>query len=261
MAFETVLYDVADGIATITLNRPDKRNAFDDQMKADMTQALKDAEKDKIVRCVLITGAGAGFSAGQDLGSRLDNPAEVPVGEMLRKLYHPFVIKIRSMQKPVIAAVNGAAAGMGMSLALACDYRVLADNAYMICAFVKIGLIPDCGTTYFLPRYVGMGRAFEIAAKGEKIDAARCLDWGLANEVVPADKLLEAAKAAAASFAAGPTAAHGLLKRALNHSIGLHFEEQLEYESYVQQIAARTADFAEGVKAFSEKRPPAFAGR
>ncbi len=261
MAFETILYDVADGVATITLNRPDRRNAFDDPMKADLTQALKDAEKDPAVRAIVIAGAGKGFSAGQDLGSRLDNPNGLPVGDMLRKLYHPFVIKIRTMQKPVIAAINGAAAGMGMSLALACDYRVMADDAYMMCAFGKIGLIPDCGTTYFLPRYVGMGRAFEIAAKGEKLDAGKCLDWGLTNEVVPAAGLGEAARAVARAFAEGPTTAHGLLKRALNHSIGLHFEGQLEYESYVQQVAVRTADFAEGVKAFSEKRQPAFAGR
>lgn len=262
MAFETLRYDVADGICTITLNRPDKLNAFNDTMKVEMLSALKEAEKDLAVRCVVITGEGRAFCSGQDLVARQGaNLADTPIGEMLRKLYHPFIVKIRTMPKPVIAAVNGAAAGMGMSLALACDYRIMAESAYMMQAFIKIGLVPDCGSTFFLPRFVGMGRAFELMATGDKVPASRCLEWGLTNEVVPDPELASAVRTTASKFAAGPTAAYGLLKRALNHSIGLHMEEQLDFESYAQQIAVRSADFAEGVKAFAEKRAPAFSGR
>ncbi len=262
MAFETLKYDVADGICTITLNRPDKLNAFNDTMKAEMLAALRDAEKDRTVRCVVITGEGRAFCSGQDLVARQGEAlGDTPIGEMLRKLYHPFIVKIRQMQKPVIAAVNGAAAGMGMSLALACDYRIMVEGAYMMQAFIKIGLVPDCGSTFFLPRYVGMGRAFELMATGDKVDAGKCLDWGLVNELVPGDNLAEAVKKTAGAFASGPTATYGLLKRAVNNSIGLHFEDQLDFESYAQQVAVRSADFAEGVKAFGEKRPPAFSGR
>lgn len=259
MPYETVLYSVASGVATLTLNRPDKLNAMNDPMKADLLAALKDAERDPAVRCIVITATGRAFCSGQDLDLG-DRGTDLQVGELLRKLYHPIFVKLRTLAKPVIAAINGLAAGMGVSLALACDYRILVEGAYLSQAFVKIGLIPDCGGTYFLPRIVGMARAFELAALGDKLDARKCLEWGLANEVVPQAEFASAVGKTAATLAAGPTTAYALLKRALNHSLGLAFEDQLEYESHLQQIAARTADFREGVEAFAGKRQPVFSG-
>lgn len=260
MAYSTLLYEVSDGVATLTLNRPEKLNAFDDQLKTDLLAGLKEAEKDASVRVLVITASGRAFCSGQDLNLRDPGEDGLDVGQMLRTLYHPIFVKLRTLPKPIIAALNGLCAGMGMSLALACDYRIGVEGSYLTQAFIKIGLIPDCGSTFFLPRMVGLGRAFELAALGDKIDNQKALEWGLLNEVVPADKLIEAVKTRADQLAKGPTAAYGLLKRALNHSIGMHFEDQLEFESYTQSIASKTADFAEGVQSFIEKRPPAFAG-
>ena len=258
--YTTVSLVVEGAVACITLCRPDKMNAFDDAMKADLLSALKAVERDSAVRAVVLTGSGRAFCSGQDLQMDPDRANALPVGQMLREKYHPIFEKLRAMPKPVVAAIQGVAAGMGVSLALACDMRVMAQETYMTVAFIRIGLIPDCGATWTLTRLLGPGRAFELAATGDKLPADKALSWGAVNEVVPGDRVLEAAMTRAKALAAGPTRALGLLKKALDHAIEADFPAQLIYESHMQQTAARTADFAEGVRAFGEKRPPVFAG-
>ncbi|MEB3237066.1 MAG: enoyl-CoA hydratase-related protein [Candidatus Sericytochromatia bacterium] len=258
--YTTLAVSVDEAVACITLCRPDKMNAFDDAMKADLLAALKAVERDPAVRAVVLTGAGRAFCSGQDLQMDPDKANDLPVGRMLREKYHPIFEKLRSMPKPVIAAVQGVAAGMGVSLALACDMRVMASETYMTVAFIRIGLIPDCGATWTLTRLIGPGRAFELAATGDRLSAEKALAWGAVNEVVPSGQVLEAAMQRARVLAAGPTRALGLLKKALDNAIEADFPTQLLFESHMQQTAARTADFAEGVRAFGEKRPPQFTG-
>lgn len=258
--YTTLAVRSEDGVACITLCRPDRMNAFDDAMKADLLAVLKTVERDPAVRAVVLTGAGRAFCSGQDLQMDPEQANSLPVGRMLREKYHPIFEKLRAMPKPVIAAIQGVAAGMGVSLALACDMRVMARETYMTLAFVKIGLVPDCGATWTLTRLVGPGRAFELAATGDKLPADKALAWGAVNEVVPADQVLATAMERAKALAAGPTLALGLLKKALDHALEADFPSQLLFESQMQQTAARTSDFAEGVRAFGEKRPARFTG-
>lgn len=262
--FEFLLYEVSEeGVLTLTLNRPDCLNAFNDEMSFELQKALKDAEKDAKVRCIVLTGAGRGFSAGQDLRSRsVASNGTVPhLGESIRKRYSPIISKLRTMEKPVIAMVNGVAAGAGASLAFACDLRIASSSAKFIQAFVKVGLIPDSGACWLLPRLVGFGRAMELALLGDTLPADTALQWGLVNQVVADDQLLEITQALAKQVAQGPTQAIGLIKRAMNKAMTVDLDEYLEYEANLQEIAGRTADYKEGVSAFLEKRPAQFSGK
>ncbi len=260
----TLLFEKKDGFAIITMNRPDRLNAFNDELTFKLQDALKEAEKDAAVRAVVITGAGRGFCSGQDLQNRdfSDNTAARPsLGDSIRRRYNPIVLKLRRMEKPVIAAVNGVAAGAGASLAFACDFRIVSETASFVQSFTKVGLVPDSGATFILPRLIGLTKAFEMMILAEKITAAQALDLSLVNKVVAPDQLMPEALELAAKLAKGPTKAFGLTKRAVNKAIFPDLEELLDYEAYLQEIAGRSDDFQEGVKAFIEKRQPAYSGR
>ena len=259
---DTILYDVDAGVATITLNRPEKLNAFNDEMLKALEGALKQAEKDPAVRCVVITGAGRGFTAGQDLAAVQDRDRSggMSFREHLEHTYNRVIKKIRKMEKPVIASVNGVAAGAGASLALSCDLRICSEKASFIKSFIGVGLVPDSGSTFFLPRMVGYARAFELAITAERLSASDALGLGLANRVVAPEALAEATSEFAGRLAKAPTKAIGLTKRAMNRALTSSLDEALGYEAQLQEIAGGTADHAEGVAAFLEKRPPAYQG-
>ncbi len=263
MAYETLLSETVDGVLTLTLNRPDVLNAVTDAMLAELQSAFRDAERDVAVRCIVLTGAGRGFCAGQDLnmrGGATDAPRQ-SVGDHLRQGYNPLVRRIRAIEKPVIAAVNGVAAGAGANIALACDLRIASETASFVQAFVKIGLVPDSGGTLFLPMLVGMAKAAELAFTGDRIGAEECLRLGLVNQVVPADALVEKTRELAIRLAALPTRAIGLTKRAFNRAMMPDLDAVLDYEADMQTLASRTQDNKEGVAAFLEKRAPHFTGQ
>jgi 2-(1,2-epoxy-1,2-dihydrophenyl)acetyl-CoA isomerase len=244
-------------VLTITLNRPDVLNAFNSDMHRALAAALNEA-RDAGVRAVVITGAGRGFCVGQDLTEFREAPGDI--GSRLRHNYHPNILAIRALEKPVIAAVNGAAAGAGMSFACACDLRIAADSAAFIPAFINIGLIPDSGGSYFVTRILGPARAFEWLTSGKKLTAAEAHTWGLVSEVVETDALAARAAELAARLADMPTRGIGMTKRLVDSAVGASLEEQLEREAQLQTAATQTEDFREGVSAFLEKRPPRFKG-
>jgi 2-(1,2-epoxy-1,2-dihydrophenyl)acetyl-CoA isomerase len=244
-------------VLTITLNRPDVLNAFNTDMHRSLAAGLKEA-RDASVRAVVLTGAGRGFCVGQDLTEFREAPGDI--GARLRENYHPNIGAIRTLEKPVIAAVNGVAAGAGMSIACACDIRLAADTASFIPAFINIGLIPDSGGSYFVTRIIGPARAFEWLASGKKLAAAEAHAWGLVSEVVETDRLARRAAELAGQLADLPTRGIGMTKRLLDHAGDATLEEQLEREAQLQTAATQTADFKEGVAAFLEKRPPRFSG-
>jgi 2-(1,2-epoxy-1,2-dihydrophenyl)acetyl-CoA isomerase len=260
---ETIGYAISEGVATLTLQRPDKLNAFNDDMLGALEAALKQAERDPEVRCVVITGAGRGFSAGQDLSAVQDRDASggMSFREHLEKTYNRVIRKIRTMEKPVIGGVNGVAAGAGASLALACDLRVASENASFIQSFIGVGLVPDSGSTFYLPRMIGFARAFELAITAERLPAEEALRIGLVNRVVGPDAFATELQAYAAKIAAAPTKAIGLTKRAMNRALCTDLDSALSYEAQLQEIAGRSFDHREGIHAFLEKRPPNFKGR
>lgn len=260
MTYETILFEAGAGVATITLNRPEKLNAFNDQMIAETTDAFKVSAKDGAVRCVVITGAGRGFSSGQDLSDFQERGANVSIGEHLRHGYHRLIRQMVTMEKPIIGAINGVAAGAGLGVALAADLRIAADSASFILAFSRVGLIPDSGANWFLPRLIGYARAYEMALTAERVTAAKALEWGMANRVVPSAQLPEITAAWARQLADGPTLAFGLTKRAMNRSWEMTLDEALEYEAHLQEVTGRSNDNREGVMAFLEKREPHFTG-
>jgi len=244
-------------VQTITLNRPEKMNAFTRGLHGELRGALKQA-RDPEVRAVVITGAGRAFCAGQDL-TEFGETGDI--GASLRETYHPNILAIRALEKPVIAAVNGACAGAGLSLACACDIRIAADSAAFVPGFIGIGLIPDAGGTYFINRLLGASRAFEWMSSNRRLTAAEAHAWGLVSEVVEADALPLRAAELASSYAELPTRGIGMTKRLFDHADTATLEEQLEMESQLQAAAAQSEDFREGVNAFLEKRPAKFTGR
>lgn len=262
-AYEFLQVNLTEGVYTITLNRPDNLNSFNDEMSFELQKALKEAEKSSDVRCVVLTGAGRAFSAGQDLKARSIQVAEdgVPhLGESIKSRYAPIISKIRNMEKPVIAKINGVAAGAGASIAFACDIKIAVDTASFIQAFVKVGLIPDSGACWLLPRLVGLSRAFELAMLGDKIDTRQAVEYGLINHYVTAEDLDATVDSFAKKLANSPTKAIGLMKRAFNKAMTSSLDDYLDYEAEVQEIAGRTQDYQEGVAAFTEKRDPSFIG-
>ncbi len=263
MTYETIATQMTNSVLTLTMNRPDVLNAVTDTMLHELRDALQNAERDVDVRCIVLTGAGRGFCSGQDLTTRtrsMDGP-RLSAGDHLRQGYNPVIRLLRTIEKPVIAAVNGVAAGAGANIALACDMRVASDAASFVQVFVKIGLVPDAGGTLFLPMLVGYAKAAELAFTGERIDAEECLRLGLVNEVVPADVLMEKTREMAARLAVLPTRAIGLTKRAFNQAVMPGLDAALECEAEMQDIASRTDDHREGTAAFREKRIPQFTGR
>jgi 2-(1,2-epoxy-1,2-dihydrophenyl)acetyl-CoA isomerase len=256
---ETMMVEQAGGVMTITLNRPDVLNAVNDELAHELHDALRQAARDAAVRCLVLTGAGRGFCSGQDLRGRAD--ASPSYRDHLRATYNPVILLMRTIEKPVIAAVNGVAAGAGMSLALAADLRIASERASFIEVFARVGLVPDSGSTYLLTRLVGLGKALELCYTADPVDAQEALRLGLVNRVVPHEELGPATAALAARLAAGPTKAYGLTKRALAYGLHAPLDAALEYEAHLQEIAGRSADHREGVAAFLEKRAPTYQGQ
>ena len=257
--FGALRWEVEAGIATITLDRPGSLNSLEASLKAELLAAFREAGRDPSVRVVILTGAGRAFCAGQDLKERLA-PDPAPLDVEVRERFNPLVMAIRLLDKPVIAAVNGVAAGAGASLAFACDLRIAAEEASFVLAFGRIGLVPDTGATWLLPRLVGLGRAAELFLLADPVSAAEAFRIGLVNRVVPGDELAAETRRVAASLAAGAPQALALTKRALRRALESGFEATLDYEASLQGIAGRTADHAEGLAAFTEKRQPRFSG-
>lgn len=258
-ATETIRVETADAIATLTLNRPQALNAFDRAMKTELLAALRSVGRDTSVRALVLTGEGRAFCAGQDL--REPFGGEHPtLADELRLRYNPVILAIARLPKPVVAAVNGVAAGAGCSLALACDLRLAAESASFVLAFGRVGLVPDSGATWFLPRIVGQARAAELALVGDPVSAEDAARIGLVNRVVPDESLLDEARALAARLAEGSPLAMALTKRALRYSADAGLEAALEHEAALQGIAGRSKDHEEGVAAFRAKRAARFTG-
>lgn len=252
-----VLYAVADRIATITLNRPQAYNALTRPLHRELIAAFRQAARDEAVRAVILTGVGKAFSAGQDL-REFSTDGSLSLAAALRESYNPLIVQMRGLGKPLIAAVNGPAAGAGMSLTLACDIRIAATTARFATAFVKIGLVPDAGMTYFLPRLIGHPRAVELCMTGGELDAATAHAWGLVSSLHEPEGLLDAARELAGRLAAGPSPALSLMRRGFDFSLDASLEQMLEYEAMAQEAAGHSPDFVEGIRAFLEKRPARF---
>jgi 2-(1,2-epoxy-1,2-dihydrophenyl)acetyl-CoA isomerase len=263
LGLKTVKTEVTNGVMWATMNRPDKLNAFNEEMGSDLLEALKEGEKSPEVRCLVITGEGKAFSVGEDLNTNkasYESGKPVLLGEVLKRKYNPIVQRIRKMDKPVVAGVNGVTAGAGLGLALACDLRAASSKATFHEAFIKVGLAPDSGTSFWLTRILGLGKAMEVGLLGEPIDSTMAMNLGLVNWVFPDEKFRDEVARIAERLARGPTRALGLTKRALNRAIVVDMDSALEYEMYLQEIAGKTRDHVEGVKAFFEKRDPNFSG-
>jgi 2-(1,2-epoxy-1,2-dihydrophenyl)acetyl-CoA isomerase len=261
-AYETIAVERRGGELRITLDRPESMNAWNLQFGRDLKAALEQATDDESVRAVVLTGRGRGFSSGADLrqGFEMTEAGHPDVGTPLRDLYHPLITIVRTMPKPVVAAVNGPAVGIGCSLALAADLIVARESAYFLLAFINIGLVPDGGSSMLLPERIGMARAAEMAMLGERIPAAQALEWGMINRVVADDAFEDEVDALASRLAAGPTKAYAGVKRQLNAWMYARMEEQFELETQLQEQAAASGDFVAGITGFLQKRTPEFKG-
>ncbi|VUC83854.1 enoyl-CoA hydratase [Raoultella terrigena] len=258
-----ILSIVEQGVMTITLNRPDRLNSFNDLMHQQLAESLTQAERDDSVRCLLITGAGRGFCAGQDLNDRnVDPSGPAPdLGLSVERFYNPLVRRLAALPKPVIAAVNGVAAGAGATLALGCDMVLAARSASFVMAFSRLGLVPDCGGSWFLPRVAGRARAMGLALLGEKLSAEQAAQWGMIWQMVEDAELADTSLQLARHLAAQPTFGLGLIKQALLAAETNGLDAQLDLERDYQRMAGRSADYREGVSAFLAKRPPQFSGK
>jgi 2-(1,2-epoxy-1,2-dihydrophenyl)acetyl-CoA isomerase len=262
MQDQYIIRSLSGAVLTVTMNRPEVLNSCNGPMVAELAEAFRAAAADHGVRAILLTGAGRAFCAGQDLAEAVpaDGAPAPDIGRIV-EAYNAFILSIRQVPKPVIAAVNGVAAGAGANIALACDIVLAADTASFIQAFIKIGLIPDNGGTFLLPRLVGLARATAAMMLGGKITAQQAKEWGMIHDVAPSGVLMDAAAALARQMADQPTRGLGLIKRALNASAANDLVQQLSLEAALQREAAQTDDYAEGVRAFQEKRAPRFLGR
>ena len=262
MSYETVIWEQSGSVGRLTLNRPETLNAWTAEFGRELGHVIEQEAADESVRAVVVTGAGRGFSSGADLKAGFD-PAEDGMPDIRKELhdiYHPVIASVRDLPKPVVAAVNGPAVGIGCSLALACDLVMAAESAFFGLAFVNIGLMPDGGSTAFVPPAIGKARAFQMALLGERVPAAQALDWGLVNWVYPDDRLMAEADVLVSRLAAGPTRSYASSKRALNRFIYGDLDAQLQLEAELQHALGRTSDFIEGAAAFVERRDPAFTG-
>jgi len=258
--YKTILFEQKDNVLKITLNRPDVYNAFNEDMLFELQDAFKKAAKDENVRCVILTGAGKAFCSGQDLKDFNDKKSTFK--EALDQRYNPLIKQIAYLKKPVICALNGVAAGAGISLALACDYRIAVASATLIEVFINVGLVPDSGSSFFLPRIIGYSRAFEMCATGEKMTASEAKDLGLVNKIASSIFLLnKLTDITAKKFAQRPTKAIGMIKDLMHRSFESSLDEILELESNYQETAGNTEDFKEGIASFLEKREPEFKGK
>jgi 2-(1,2-epoxy-1,2-dihydrophenyl)acetyl-CoA isomerase len=260
MEFQYIKFEVADGIATITLNRPEVYNALNDGITFEFQDALKIVAKNDAIRVVVVTGAGKAFCSGQDLKA-VAGQEKRSFLESLNKRYNPIISAMRNLPKPILCKLNGVAAGAGCSLALACDMIIASEEATLIEVFINIGLVPDSGSSYFLPRLVGKARAFELCSMGNRVKASEALLLGMVNRVVPADHLDRVVKEYTDYFSKAPTKSIGLIKRMLDKSANSTLEQALDYEAYCQEIAGSSNDYKEGVTAFLEKRKPDFTGK
>jgi 2-(1,2-epoxy-1,2-dihydrophenyl)acetyl-CoA isomerase len=260
MDFNHLLYQVNGGVATVTLNRPNVYNALNDEITYELQDVWNVIAEDDTIRVAVLTGAGKAFCSGQDLKDASESANRSFRASLVRR-YNPIIRSMRALPKPIVCRLNGVAAGAGCSLALACDVIVADEAAVLTEAFVNIGLVPDSGSSYFLPRMVGTARAFELCSQGKKITARQAFEWGMINYAVPASSLDEVVREQVSFYSVAPTRAIGLIKQMLNKSTVLTLDEMLEYESYCQEIAGRTEDHQEGVKAFLEKRQPRFSGQ
>ncbi|GAB4410193.1 MAG: 2-(1,2-epoxy-1,2-dihydrophenyl)acetyl-CoA isomerase PaaG [Bacteroidia bacterium] len=257
--YQTLLLDEQGPIATLTLNRPDRYNAFDETMSRELIEALRYCNKTPGIRTIVITGAGKAFCSGQDLKDVQGVPRSL--GESVERRYNPMVRLVRETEKPFVCKLNGVAAGAGASLALACDFVIASEAASMVWAFANIGLVLDSGSSWFLPRLAGHRKAFELAVLGERISAGQALEFGLINRVVPAEALDDTTAELAERLAAAPTRAIGLIKRMLNRSFESSLDQMLDMERDCQEVAGRSGDYIEGVMAFVQKRKPVFHGK